>query len=120
MVRRGWHRSISLALVLAALPLSACSDLNMDQWSLGWNLDSWSSGEYAPESGPVEGPPSVGTYITTATVAFRNGPSSRIRLLTVLPPGTVVATDGRALDGWWGVNYQNTAGWVYGSYLKQQ
>ena len=112
MAPRLWHRLSCVTWTLVLVSLSACA-------SGAWNFGSWNA-EYADESGPVAGSPNVGNYVTTAAVAFRDGPSSAIRLLAVLPRGTSVATDGRALNGWWGINYQATQGWIYGSYLKPQ
>jgi|SRR5579864_1573447 len=119
MALRLRHGMIGMTSAFALVSMSACSSLGWDDWGPRWDFGSWSGG-YADESGPVTASPGVGTCVTTAAVAFRNGPSSKIRLLAVLPPGTVVTTDGRELDGWWGVDYQNASGWIYGSYLKPQ
>ena len=114
MALRAVHRGIGFGFAMLLLT-SACSTPGDDSWMI-----SWPPASFADETGPVEGPPNVGTYVTTASVAFRDGASSGVRIISVLPAGTTVATDGRELYGWWGVDYQGVAGWIYGSYLKSQ
>ena len=118
MAPRLWIRLIGAISVLAS-PLFACAPFVPDDWAFGGAFGPWQGG-YAAETGALVGPPQLGKYVTTAAVAFRDGPSSEIRLLAVLPPGTVVMTDGRELGGWWGVDYGNSAGWIFGSYLKPE
>jgi hypothetical protein len=119
MTFRPWRRGFVSIMFMGAV-LSGCSSApNLSDWTAGIS-DWWGVADYAPETGPVAEPPQVANYVTTDPVAFRNGPSSGIRIYSVLPPGTVVATDGRELNGWWGVDYQNVSGWIYGRYLRPQ
>ena len=98
-----------------ALAVAACGKVDLGDWDLGLG-----SIDVAPETGPVPGSPLIANYVTTATVALRDGPSSGIRIRRVLPADTVVRADGRELDGWWEVQYRDGIGWIYAAYLRPE
>jgi hypothetical protein len=106
---------VSLSIAAAAtVALSACAWVDPSQWPY------LSTASYADESGPTPTMPPMAPFATTAAVAFRDGPSSGVRIRDVLPAGTLVQTDGRELNGWWGVRYGDVSGWIYAAYLRPQ
>ena len=113
MALRDLGRSIGFSF-LTLLLVSACATPGRENWMIGFPVS------FADEDGPTAGPPTTGTYVTTAAVAFRDGASSGVRIIAVLPPGTIVNVDGRSLFGWWGIDYQGVSGWIYSANLQPQ
>jgi uncharacterized protein YgiM (DUF1202 family) len=82
------------------------------QGALGWIFDDY----LAPveESGPV-------SFKTTTSVNLRANPSTSAKVLKVVPAGkTVVDYDLVMSNGYRGVDYNGTVGWIYDDYLQKQ
>lgn len=77
----------------------------------GWIYDSL----LAPEGG--EGP---GVFYTTAAVNLRSQPSTGSKVIKVVPAGAkVLDYDFVMSNGFRGVDYNGTVGWIYDAYLTQ-
>jgi SH3-like domain-containing protein len=74
----------------------------------GWIADAFLGGSNA------------GAFITTARVNLRMTPSTSGRILMVIPKGaTVVDYDGQIQNGYRGVDYLGTVGWVSNAFLTK-
>lgn len=73
---------------------------------------------YTPESVFKRGQISVAA-ITTSNVNLRAGPSTRTRVIVVVPAGTSVRLRERRLDGWSEVEYAGRRGFIYSRYLSE-
>lgn len=80
--------------------------------TVGWIYD-----DYLVLEGEEQGPL---TFTTTTAVNLRKGPSTNSKIIKVLPAGAqVIDYDLVIENGYRGVDYNGTVGWVYGDYLKQ-
>ena len=60
-----------------------------------------------------------GFYRTTSAVNFRTGPSTRRRVLRVLPANALVSFQGGTSGAWLKVAHDGTIGWVHGDFLTE-
>ena len=60
-----------------------------------------------------------GHYRTTSSVNFRSGPSTKRRVLKVLPANTLVSYQGATSGAWLKVAHDGTIGWVHGDFLTE-
>jgi uncharacterized protein YraI len=81
------------------------------------DIGGWVSDDYlAPSGGEGEGP----AYFTTTTaVNLRAKPSTSAKILKVVPAGATVADYDLVMsNGFRGVDYNGTRGWIYDAYLR--
>lgn len=103
--------------------------------SIDYTAPTYSSSESSESSGSAASGAAqkyssklAGTYVTTANVNVRSGPSTDYKILTTLPTGTTVHNYGYYTDGngaiWYyiWVKYNNVDyfGHIYGNYLKKR
>jgi uncharacterized protein YraI len=78
--------------------------------TVGWIYDDYLVLE-SEQQGPI-------TLTTTTAVNFRKGPSTSSSVIKVLPAGVqVIDYDLVIENGYRGVDYNGTVGWIYGDYL---
>jgi SH3-like domain-containing protein len=82
------------------------------QGTLGWIYDDYLAWDDEP-SGPL-------TFKTTTAVNLRENPSSSAKVIKVVPANNqVIDYDLVMSNGYRGVDYNGTVGWIYDDYLKQ-
>ncbi len=59
-----------------------------------------------------------GDTVTSSALNLRAGPSTRDRVLLVMPAGAGVSILGAPVDGFYPVRYQGIDGWAFGDYLN--
>jgi len=69
-------------------------------------------------SGSDPGSGNAGTAYTTSSVNLRAGPSTSDRVLLVVPSGAQVTLTGSTQNGFSGVSYNGTRGWMSSQYLS--
>ena len=74
----------------------------------------WASTQYLTSGGGLGG-----NGRTTATVNFREGPSTSSRVIAVLPAGTAIFVNDVGASGFWSVSYKGQAGWIYADYIQR-
>jgi uncharacterized protein YraI len=78
--------------------------------TVGWIYDDYLVLE--SDSGPI-------SFTTTTSVNLRQGPSTSSKVIKVLPAGTkVIDYDLVIQNGYRGVDYNGTVGWIYADYLE--
>lgn len=60
----------------------------------------------------------TGTAKTTANLHMRAGAGTTYTTLTTVPKGSTIQTDGTVSNGWYRCKFNNTIGYMSGSYLK--
>jgi uncharacterized protein YraI len=82
------------------------------QGATGWIYDQYL--EPVEEEGPLY-------FKTTTAVNLRANPSTSAKVIKVVPAGkTVIDYDLVMSNGYRGVDYNGTVGWIYDAYLKKQ
>lgn len=62
----------------------------------------------------------TGAFVTTARVNMRTGPGTNNRVILIIPVGaTVIDYDGEIVNGFRGVDYNGTVGWVSNAFLRK-
>jgi uncharacterized protein YraI len=103
---KGYVVTISDEVVNGFRSVQAAGDL------VGWVYDQY----LAPYGGEDEGP---AYFTTTAAVNLRAQPSTSAKILLVVPAGKTVADYDLVMsNGFRGVDYNGTRGWIYDAYLK--
>jgi len=105
------------ALAIAILALGACSSAG--------DVDSEKLQAADDNAGAVGEELSTGVPIgsilaATANLNLRTGPSTKDRVLHVIPNGAHVTTINRTTPsgGWYNIKHNGVSGWSYGAYLK--
>lgn len=104
--------------------LAAGTRVEYSDWVVGGYVYSRVNGTtgwiFANYLGPIEeeGPIS---FVTTTSVNLRENPSTSAKIIKVVPKGaTVIDYDLVMSNGFRGVDYKGTVGWIYDSYLQEK
>jgi cell wall-associated NlpC family hydrolase len=105
--------------VLVVLAVDACVPGNAETMPAGATVLVGAAEPTEPTSeGLVNAVPAGSALRTTADVNLRGAPSASADVRLVIPRATtVMAIDGRPVDGWFGVRFGGVEGWTHGRFL---